>query len=73
MVPRSGGREDRTSAVLAPAAPTAYLDGWADPKYCNQNPQDDDFKKADFYDCGAFACSYSAYVMDHDCTATNYC
>jgi hypothetical protein len=52
---------------------TAYLDGWGDTSYCNQNPQDDDFKKSVNYNCGGGSCSFSAYVMDHNCTATNYC
>src|SRR5690606_3561024 len=30
---------------------TAYLDGWGDTQYCNMNPQDDDFKKSQNYNC----------------------
>ncbi len=51
---------------------SSLLDGWGDSQYCT-NDQPEDWKKSDFYDCGAGGCSYSAYVTDHGCTQLNYC
>jgi hypothetical protein len=54
----------------------AYVDGWGDSTFCFQ-PVSETFQKEQAgnpgYNCGAGACSYSAYVMDHACMSTNYC
>jgi hypothetical protein len=51
----------------------AYVDGWGDSSHCNMNPVAENYKKSVNYDCGGQSCSFSAYVMDHSCTARNYC
>jgi len=54
----------------------SFVDGWGDSTFCTK-PVSESFKKEQAgnpgYDCGFGGCSYSAYVMDHSCTATNYC
>ena len=55
---------------------SSFVDGWADSTFCVV-PVAQDFKKEQAgnpgYNCGAFQCSYSAYVFDHGCASTNYC
>lgn len=52
----------------------AYEDGWGDTTHCVAGGAvDEDYELSDTYDCGAVACSFSAYVNDHACNLTNYC
>jgi cysteine-rich repeat protein len=50
----------------------AYLSGWGDGQYCS-NPQAEDWKKNNFYNCGGGGCAYSAYVSDHCANSINHC
>ncbi len=51
----------------------AFVSGYADATYC-KTPVAEDFKKNSTYNCGAFGCSYSAYVQDNCFSGeTNYC
>ena len=51
----------------------AWLDGYADTRYC-VNPAADNFKVGVNYDCGMAGCSYSAWVRDNPaCDKVNYC
>jgi hypothetical protein len=54
----------------------AFLDGWGDSTFCFV-PQPEDWKLEQAgnpgYNCGFGGCAYSALVMDHSCTSTNWC
>ncbi len=65
---------DYTCSSIGPGVvdAQAFLDGWGDSTYCF-SPKSEGYVKNSHYDCGAFACSYSTYVMDHSCSASNYC
>jgi hypothetical protein len=52
---------------------TAYESGYADGSHCNANPFPENFKMNTNYNCGAFGCSYSAYVADNCFGSINYC
>lgn len=62
----------RCSTSDATLTGTGYYSGWGDGQYCT-NAQPDDFVLNTTYDCGAFFCSYSAYVQDHCSGSINYC
>jgi hypothetical protein len=51
----------------------AYVDSWGATSPCLMNPVAENYKLNTNYNCGAVNCSYSAYVNDHSCAATNYC
>ncbi len=51
----------------------ASVDGWGDSSHCGMNYVAENYKLNTNYDCGMGSCSFSAYVMDHSCTAKNYC
>jgi cysteine-rich repeat protein len=72
-----GAAADYTCSTVAGFANgRAFVDGWADPQYCQGEGVADDFVlpgEGAPYDCGAQGCSYSAYVNDHDCAGRNYC
>jgi hypothetical protein len=54
----------------------AWADGWGDMSHCQPGGEvSEDFEQpaGGTYDCGAFSCSVSAYVMDHGCANVNYC
>jgi len=67
----------RCSISSSTITDTAWYSGYADSQYCEPggNPRPADWKVGTNYDCGVFACSYSAYV-DDNCnsgTSINYC
>ncbi|MCB9526415.1 MAG: hypothetical protein H6702_23970 [Myxococcales bacterium] len=54
----------------------AFVDGWGDQQFCQGEGVAEDFVQpgeGQPYNCGANACSYSAYVNDHECASVNYC
>lgn len=67
-----GDTEYHSSTKTSKVTNSNYLDGWGDSQYCTK-PKNETWKKSETYDCGAAACSYSAYVLDHSCNVTNYC